>query len=205
MPAEIQTLGKAERLVLIVVEGPPGAGKSSLGALLPNAVRVCESSTPSPAPCLAEFTRAHSGCFDPIERLLLYTARTAVKARAASGLLANGTPVVVVDRFETSLHVLGTVTLGLSPELVSSLVSPHITRNLRPDLTIFLDCGYSTYRERIGGRGSTYLDIVEHQRQRDGFHRSFEQMETHSAWIDTTNLTLAQLGQVVRNRVPVHT
>jgi thymidylate kinase len=202
---EIQTLGKAERLVLIVMEGPPGAGKSSLATLLPNAVRVCESSTPSPASCLAEFTRTHSDCFDPIERFLLYTARTAIKARAASDLLAKGTSVVVVDRFETSLQVLGTVTLGLAPELVTSLVSPYITRALRPDLTIFLDCSYTAYRERVGRRGSSPLDITEYQRQRDGFRRCFEQMDTHSAWIDTTNLTLAELGQVLRNRVPVHT
>jgi thymidylate kinase len=191
--------------MLIVVEGPSGAGKSSLATLLPNAVLVCESSTSSPTPCLVEFTRAHSGCFDPIERLLLYAARTAVKARVTSDLIARGHQVVVVDRFEASLHVLGTVTLGLTPEVVASVVGPHITRDLRADLTIFLDCSYAAYRERIHQRGSIALDAAEHQRQRDGFHQCFEQMDTPRAWIDTSTLTLAELGRAARDQVLMYT
>ncbi|WP_079046302.1 nucleoside/nucleotide kinase family protein [Carbonactinospora thermoautotrophica] len=191
-------MGKVERVMLIVVEGPSGVGKTSLAQALPGAVHVSETGASSPAPCLADFTRHHLHCLAPIERFLLYAARTAVKARTAARTLAGGSGIVVVDRFEASLYVLGTVTLRLAPDFVTALLGGHLAHGLTPDLTVFLDCDYRTYRQRAERRGDgLLLDAAGYEQQRKAFRRWFERQEAPSLWVNTSDLPLAELSHKV--------
>lgn len=202
----VQAMGKVERVMLIVIEGPPRVGKTSLAEALPGSLRVSESGASSPAPCLADFTRSHSACFDPIERFLLYAARTAVKARAASEIHQGDRTVIVLDRLHASLHVLGVATLGLDEAFVSAVLNGHVTRGLSPDLTIFLDCGYTTYRQRAQRRGDgLLLNAAEYETQRQGFRQYFEVADLPALWLDTSDVTPAQVSQTILTRLPTST
>jgi thymidylate kinase len=202
--ATIQAMGKAERIMLIVVEGPPGAGKTTVAQTLPHGTYVSEYDNSSPARCLADFTRNHGACLDATELFLLYAARTAIKARAARRTANGG--MVVVDRFHASLYVLGTVTLGLDMQFVMALLANgHLTRGLAPDLTISLDCRYQTYRDRAERRGDdATLDASTYELQRAAFQRYFDHAEAPRAWIDTSDLTPDQVNQAVLAHLTTH-
>jgi thymidylate kinase len=203
--AAIQALGKAERIMLIVVEGPPGVGKTTVAQTLPGGTYVSEYDDLSPARCLADFTRSHGTCLDSTELFLLYAARTAVKARAAARNAANS-GMVVVDRFHASLYVFGTVTLGLDMQFVMALVaSGHLTRGLAPDLTISLDCRYQTYQDRAERRGDDApLDANTYELQRAAFRRYFDHAAPPGVWVDTSDLTPEQVNQAVLAHLTTH-
>lgn len=195
-PTARQAVGQTQRLMLIALEGPGGAGKSTLVdrmlTLSWEGVTTCSSvaaeKARDKAGCLVDYTRDHGACLDGLERFLVYAARTAVKARLAARLASSASALILVDRFEISLRVLGTAVLGLDDESVATVVDVA-TRRIQPDRLIFLDVSYSTYRERVASRNEQAAATEElHRTLRSAFRCEYERCTLDKLWLDTTGL-----------------
>ncbi len=158
----------------LVLEGPEGAGKTSLAAALVakmqaeglDPVAVREPGGTGPA------EHARQALLDPASRLephteLLFVA--AARAHLVQAIirpaLADGR-IVLSDRYELSTLAYQGAGRGL-PAAVVSQVNEVATQGLRPDLTLVLDVPPAVGRERQAVAGKT-RDRFE--REDDRFH-----------------------------------
>ena len=159
----------------LVLEGPEGAGKSTLAASLASRLREQGQEPllvrePGGTP-LAEAIRAslldpallHDG---PTELLYFATARADLVGRVIRPALAAGR-VVISDRFTLSTEAYQIGGRGVRPELVRD-VNAIATEGLRPDLTLVLDlpAEEGTRRQALAGKSADRME-----REDAAFHR----------------------------------
>jgi dTMP kinase len=158
----------------LVLEGPEGAGKTSLAAALVAAmqtdgldpVAVREPGGTPPA------ERARQALLDPTSRLDPHTELLFVAAARAHLVQAVIRPalaegrIVLSDRYELSTLAYQGAGRGLALETVAR-VNQVATQGLSPDLTLVLDVPPSVGRERQAAAGKS-RDRFE--REDEGFH-----------------------------------
>ncbi len=159
----------------IVLEGPEGAGKSTLAAGLVRRLRDLGREPllvrePGGTP-LAEAIRgalldpalAHDG---PTELLYFATARADLVSRVIRPALLAG-KVVISDRFTLSTEAYQIGGRGVRPELVRD-VNLIATGGLQPDLTLVLDlpADEGARRQAMAGKAADRME-----REDDAFHQ----------------------------------
>jgi dTMP kinase len=161
-------------MTFVVVEGPEGAGKSTLvrwlGTMLRGAGReVLTVREPGGTP-IAEAARKlalksrHDRAFGA-ELFLFLAARADLVERVIRPALANG-QIVVADRFGLSTIAYQVAGRGLSRVDVEAALRVA-TGGLEPDLTLILDVPVTVGRERQRNAGKV-KDRIE--REDDRFH-----------------------------------
>lgn len=185
--------------MLIEIEGPSGAGKTTLvtslrtDPLLANRTVIdaarLEHNTNDIGWRLGELMRQHDHPIDSIERVLLYCARTAARARLA--LSHDNAVVVLCDRLRLSLHV-ATYCAGL-PEATRAQMVDLALRGIQPDLVILLDVSHPTHRRRLARRGHQPEPSATFDQSRQLFASAFEQHAGSKSLVDTTRLTPEQV------------
>jgi len=159
----------------VVLEGPEGAGKTTLAAALAERLRGAghppvmvrePGGTPAAEALRNELLHA-GGSWTP-ERELLYfvTARADLVARVIRPALDAGR-IVVSDRYELTTLVYQAAGRGLPLDMVT-WVNRAATGGLHPDLTLILDLPFeaATARQRAAGKA---LDRLESEPE--DFHR----------------------------------
>lgn len=158
----------------VVLEGPDGAGKSTLAAALVAAMRsqgveplaVREpGGTPVAEALRSELLAGDREWTGEAELLYMVTARADLVARVIRPALAAGR-VVLSDRYDLSTMAYQGAGRGLPMEQVR-WVNAAATGGLRPDVTLVLDVDPATgaARRRLAGKGDDRLE-----READGFH-----------------------------------
>jgi len=168
----------------VVLEGPEGAGKSTLAAGLVRRLRDLGQEPllvrePGGTP-LAEAIRgslldpelAHDG---PTELLYFATARSDLVTRVIRPALLAG-KVVISDRFTLSTEAYQIGGRGVRPELVRD-VNLIATGGLQPDLTLVLDLptDEGARRQAIAGKSADRLEREDgefHQRVADWYRQA---------------------------------
>ena len=168
----------------IVLEGPEGAGKSTLAAGLAGRLRDLGQAPllvrePGGTP-LAEAIRsalldpalAHDG---PTELLYFATARADLVARVILPALLSG-KVVISDRFTLSTEAYQIGGRGVRPELVRD-VNLIATGGLQPDLTLVLDLppDEGARRQARAGKAADRMEREDgafHQRVSDWYREA---------------------------------
>jgi dTMP kinase len=156
------------------VEGPEGAGKSTLARalaarLLAEGRAVVAVREPGGTP-LAEAARrlaltSHHEMADAAELFLILAARADLVARVIRPALAAG-QIVLADRFDLSTIAYQVAGRGLPREEVAAALR-LATGGLAPDLLLVLDVPVATGRARQRREGKS-LDRFE--REDDAFH-----------------------------------
>jgi dTMP kinase len=158
----------------LVLEGPEGAGKTSLAAALVAAmqaegldpVAVREPGGTGPAEHARQALLDPASRLDPHTELLFVAAARAHLVQAIiRPALADGR-LVVSDRYDLSTLAYQGAGRGLPAETVAR-VNEVATQGLRPDLTLVLDVPPSVGRARQASAGKA-RDRFE--REDDGFH-----------------------------------
>lgn len=159
----------------VVVEGPDGAGKSTLAAALvqrmqslgwdPVSVRE-PGGTPAAEAVRAAFLDP-SNRFAPRTELLYICAARAHLVQEVIQPALDGGRVVVADRYELSTLAYQGAGRGLDPDIVAQ-VNRVATAGVRPHLTLVLDIPAEAGLERLRA-GSKKHDRLE--REDLDFHR----------------------------------
>ena len=159
----------------VVLEGPEGAGKTTLAAALAerfraagrNPVTVREPGGTPAAEALRQVLLDQAGVLSGEQELLFMTAaRADLVARIIGPALAQG-GVVLSDRYDLSTMAYQGAGRGLPPDKVA-FVNRCATGGLRPDLTLVLDLPPEVGAERqlASGKARDRLD-----RESMEFHR----------------------------------
>lgn len=146
----------------VVIEGPEGAGKSTLAQSLEASLRsleveVCRYREPG-GTLLAEMARKAvlDPTFDPgpeAELFLMLTARADLVQKVLRPQLAKGA-VVICDRYELSTFAYQVAGRGLDEARVRA-ANFIATGGLTPDVTLVLDVDPEVSLERQAARGGT--------------------------------------------------
>jgi dTMP kinase len=146
--------------LFVAIEGPEGAGKSSLAGALRRRIEaagldVVAVREPGGTP-VAEAARA--AFLDPAldaaplaEVFLLLAARADLVARVIRPAVARGA-VVLCDRFELSTEAYQVAGRGLDATAIGA-ANRLATGGLRPDLTLVLDVPVAVGRDRQAAQG----------------------------------------------------
>ncbi|HYL30096.1 MAG TPA: dTMP kinase [Gemmatimonadales bacterium] len=159
----------------LVVEGPEGAGKSTLVAGLAARMRAAgvepvtvrePGDTPAAEALRAAFLDPDHR-LEPNTELLFVTAARAHLVQNVIGPALEAGRVVVSDRYELSTHAYQAAGRGLDPDTVA-YVNRVATGGLRPHLTLVLDIPPEVGRARqaAGGKAGDRLEQEDPQ-----FHR----------------------------------
>lgn len=162
------------RGVLVVLEGPEGAGKTTLAAGLCDRLRASgiepvlvrePGGTPAAEALRAELLDAARPWTPEQELLYMVTARADLVTRVIRPALATGR-LVLSDRFDLSTRAYQGAGRGLPLDHVE-WVNRAATGGLIPDLTLILDlpAGEGAERLRRNGRPQNRLD-----RESQAFH-----------------------------------
>lgn len=158
----------------LVIEGPEGAGKTTLAAALADRLRgwglapvlVREpGGTPAAEALRSELLDAERAWTPERELLYMTTARADLVVRVIEPALAEGR-MVISDRFDLSTRAYQGAGRGV-PESFLEWVNGAATSGLVPDLTLVLDLPDGVGAGRVQGRasGANRLD-----RESEAFH-----------------------------------
>lgn len=164
----------SQRGLFVVVEGPDGAGKSTLARSIENRLRadghdVLLAREPGSTPLGEEVRRVllESEYVNPYtELMLLNAARSALVRDVVVPALAAGR-VVILDRYDLSSFAYQGYGHGIPLDQVRA-VCDAATGGLRPDVTFVLDAPAEVLAERMRGAGRS-PDRIE--RLSSDFHR----------------------------------
>jgi dTMP kinase len=167
--------------LFIVVEGPEGAGKSTLAAALAgrlqragaDVVAVREPGGTVPAELARQALLDPSSDLDPETELLFVAAARAHLVQAVIRPALEAGRVVLSDRYDLSTMAYQAAGRGL-PEEVVRTVNRTATRGLMPDLTLVLDVTPAEGRRRqlAVGKGTDRFereDAAFHERVRAAY------------------------------------
>lgn len=159
----------------VVLEGPEGAGKTTLAAALVGRMRAAgldpvavrePGGTPAAESLRAELLDPARAWTPEAELLYMTTARADLVAKVIRPALEAGR-VVLSDRFDLSTRAYQGAGRGLSGDAIE-WVNRAATGGLRPDLTLLLDLAPDVGRARqvASGKGGDRLD-----REAPDFHQ----------------------------------
>jgi dTMP kinase len=146
--------------LFIAIEGPEGAGKSSLGAALAARLRAGgrevvavrePGGTPVAEAARAAFLDARLDASPLAEVFLLLAARADLVARVIRPALARGA-VVLCDRYDLSTEAYQIAGRGLDAAAVRD-ANRLATGGLRPELTLVVDVPAAVGRARQAAQG----------------------------------------------------
>jgi len=144
----------------LVLEGPEGAGKSTLAAALAarakgtgaNVMAVREPGGTSAAEAARAIVLDHGHDVGPEAELLLMLAARADLVRRVIGPALESGSLVIADRFDLSTQAYQVAGRGLPANLVAA-ANRIATGGLVPDLTLVLDVTPETGRARQAAAG----------------------------------------------------
>jgi dTMP kinase len=144
----------------LVLEGPEGAGKSTLGAALARRMREIGVEPvlvrePGGTPAAEHVRQAFldpASRFEPVSELLFVTAARANLIHEVIRPALQAGRVVLSDRFDLSTAAYQGAGRGLDPAVVE-LVNRCATGGLMPDLTLVLDVPPAVGRARQSAAG----------------------------------------------------
>ena len=147
----------------LVLEGPEGAGKSTLAATLTARARSTGSTVVAVrepgGTAAAEAARAivldHSHATGPEAELLLMLAARADLVRKVIRPALQAGSLVIADRFDLSTRAYQVAGRGLPADLVAA-ANRIATGGLEPDLTLVLDVTPEAGRARQSAAGKTF-------------------------------------------------
>lgn len=167
--------------LFIVVEGPEGAGKSTLAAALAERLRqagadlvpVREPGGTVPAELARQALLDPSSNLDPETELLFVTAARAHLVQAVIRPALEAGRTVLSDRYDLSTMAYQAAGRGLPADVVRT-VNHAATRGLTPDLTLVLDVPPAEGRRRqlAMGKGTDRFereDAAFHERVRAAY------------------------------------
>lgn len=177
------------RGLFVALEGPEGAGKSTLSVRLANRLREQLRASGGRAPDVI-LTREPGGTpvsdairsvlldpgqqIAPLTEFLLYSASRAQHVVDVIAPALEQGAIVICDRFIASSVAYQGAGRGLDAGFVSDLNS-KVAGGCLPDLTILLDVETSTGLERIRQRGQTdrleRADLAFHERVAESFRQ----------------------------------
>ncbi len=146
----------------LVLEGPEGAGKSTLARALADRFRSTgvepvvvrePGGTPAAEALRTELLDGNRAWTAEAEALYMVTARADLVARVIGPALAAG-KVVISDRFDHSTRAYQIAGRGLPADRVEWM-NRAATGGLAPDLTLILDLGAAVGRARQLAAGKT--------------------------------------------------
>jgi thymidylate kinase len=199
--------------MLITIEGVSGAGKTTLVRALTAHLRshghpvvdlaALEQASRDPSWHLGELMRTLPTPFPPAEAALLYTARTAGRARLAHHHLATQpTTVVVADRLGLSLAVqLAHADLDTPTRHALLAVA---TAALPPAVSILLDLTHPEHTHRLRQRGHAPLTAAAFAAARNAFHAEYHRQPEPSLLLDTTRATTTEVLTATARFVTPH-
>ncbi|MES2303943.1 MAG: dTMP kinase [Gemmatimonadota bacterium] len=164
------------RGLFVVLEGPEGAGKTTLAAALAARMRADgvdlvtvrePGGTPVAEALRSELLDSHGGWTAAAELLYMTTARADLVRKVIGPALEHG-QVVLSDRYDLSTMAYQGAGRGLPREHVE-WVNRAATGGLAPDITLVLDLdpAVGRDRQRSAGKGADRLereDIAFHDR-----------------------------------------
>lgn len=159
----------------LVLEGPEGAGKTTLAAALAERLRWAghepvtvrePGGTPAAEALRNELLHAEGNWTPERELLYFVTSRADLVARIIRPALDAGR-IVLSDRYELTTLVYQAAGRGL-PLAMVSWVNQAATGGLHPDLTLILDLPFEASAARQAAAGKT-LDRLESEPEE--FHR----------------------------------
>jgi thymidylate kinase len=200
-----QSTRKTKRRMLIEIEGPRGAGKSTLIENLCSA-NACSSTQrfisaaaleqrgTEPGWLIGALMRSLNEPLEGREAVFLYCARTAARARVIRGLLAPGT-VVLSDRLCLSLHVQASLS-GISPADVRTLMRLTM-HEVEPDYTVLLDTDYAAHHRRLTGQGRDPQPELDFCESRARFTHAYGHLTRPKLYVSTADMTPQEVQAAV--------
>lgn len=188
--------------LFITIEGPDGAGKSSLVKRLSAAIE-----TETDRPLILTREPGGSEIAEEIREIILNPLHTKMDARTEALLLAAGRrqhvvekirpalirgDIVLCDRFVDSSIAYQGQARGIGIEEVKA-INEFAIEGLRPDLTIYLDidakAGLERIKDKKSNRKQDRLELEEitfHEEVRKGYFKLIEQEPERFSIIDAS-------------------
>jgi thymidylate kinase len=204
-----QSTGKAERRMLIEIEGPRGAGKSTLienlcaDASSPeqrfiNAAAIERYDT-DPGWLVGALMRSFNQQLEAYEAVFLYCARTAARVRIVRGLLKPDT-IVLSDRLRLSLCVQARL-VGINPADMRTLIRLTMSE-VKPDYTILLDTDYAAHHRRFTAQAREPQPEPDFDETRAHFTHAYQRFAGPKLRINTADMSPQEVRKAVLAGLP---